>query len=122
MRPALLFGEALAAIIGVKEDPDWQAAMRRRGIEDFDKVQIDPWPAGSFDSPHEDGRRISRCISYLRAEATDNGYAQPIEGVLAFFDFGARQGARGRRPRRRAHAPSTAALPARRGRHRSATT
>ena len=65
MRPALLFGESLAAIIGVKEDPDWQAAMRRRGIEDFDKVQIDPWPAGSFDSPHEDGRRISRCISYL---------------------------------------------------------
>ncbi len=89
MRPALLFGEALAAIIGVKEDPDWQAAMRRRDIEDFDKVQIDPWPAGSFDSPHEDGRRISRCISYLRAEATDNGYAQPIEGVLAFFDSGA---------------------------------
>ena len=89
MRPALLFGEALAAIIGVKEDPDWQAAMRRRGIDDFDKVQIDPWPAGSFDSPHEDGRRISRCISYLRAEATDNGYAQPIEGVLVFFDSGA---------------------------------
>jgi primary-amine oxidase len=89
MRPALLFGEALAAIIGVKEDPAWQAAMRRRGIEDFDRVQIDPWPAGSFDSPHEDGRRISRCISYLRAESTDNGYAQPIEGVLAFFDSGA---------------------------------
>jgi primary-amine oxidase len=89
MRPALLFGEALAAITGVKDDPDWQAAMRRRGIDDFDTVQIDPWPAGSFGSPHEDGRRISRCISYLRAEATDNGYAQPIEGVLAFFDSGA---------------------------------
>ena len=29
MRPALLFGESLAAIIGVKEDPDWQAAMQR---------------------------------------------------------------------------------------------
>ena len=89
MRPALLFGESLAAIIGLKEDPDWQAAMRRRGIDDFDKVQIDPWPAGSFGSPHEDGRRISRCISYLRAESTDNGYAQPIEGVLAYFDSGA---------------------------------
>ena len=91
MRPALLFGEAFAAIVGVKEHPAWQAAMRRRGIDDFDKVQIDPWPAGSFGSPHEDGRRISRCISYLRAEATDNGYAQPIEGVLAFFDSGAGQ-------------------------------
>jgi len=89
MRPALLFGESYSAIVGVKAHPEWQDALRRRGIEDFDKVQIDPWPAGSFDSPHEDGRRISRCISYYRAEATDNGYAQPIEGVIAFFDQGA---------------------------------
>ena len=89
MRPALLFGEALSAIVGVKEHPDWQAALRRRGIENFDLVQIDPWPAGSFGIEHETGRRISRCISYLRAEATDNGYAQPIEGVIAFFDSGA---------------------------------
>ncbi len=63
--------------------------MKLRGIDDFDKVQIDPWPAGSFDSPHEDGRRISRCISYYRDEASDNGYAQPIEGVVVFFDMGA---------------------------------
>ena len=89
MRPALLFGESMMAIIGVKEHPDWQAALRRRGIEDFDLVQIDPWPAGSFGVEHEEGRRISRCISYLREAATDNGYARPIEGVIAFFDQGA---------------------------------
>jgi primary-amine oxidase len=91
MRPALLFGESMYAILGVKEHPDWQAALRKRGIDDFDRVQIDPWPAGSFGVAHEGGRRISRCISYLRAEATDNGYAQPIEGVIAFFDQGARE-------------------------------
>jgi primary-amine oxidase len=89
MRPALLFGESMMAIIGVKESPEWQAALRRRGIDDFDRVQIDPWPAGSFGAEHEPGRRISRCISYVRAEHTDNGYAQPIEGVIAFFDQGA---------------------------------
>lgn len=89
MRPALLFGESMNAIIGVKEHPEWQAALRRRGIEDFDLVQIDPWPAGSFGVAHEEGRRISRCISYLREERTDNGYARPIEGVVAFFDSGA---------------------------------
>ncbi len=91
MRPALLFGESMYAIIGVKEHPEWQAALRRRGIEDFESVQIDPWPAGSFGSEHEAGRRISRCISYLREETTDNGYARPIEGVIAFFDQGARE-------------------------------
>ena len=85
-RPALLFTESMNAIIAVKAHPEWQAAMRRRGIEDFDAVQIDPWPAGSFDSPHEEGRRISRCISYLRDSHTDNGYAHPIEGVIVFHD------------------------------------
>ena len=88
VHPALLFTESMHAIIAVKEHPDWQAAMRRRGIEDFDLVQIDPWPAGTFDSPHEEGRRISRCISYLRESTTDNGYARPVEGVVVFFDQG----------------------------------
>jgi primary-amine oxidase len=88
MRPALLFGESYNAIEGVKANPEWQAAMRARGIEDFDLVQIDPWPAGAFGSPHEQGRRISRCISFVRESPTDNGYARPVEGVIAFFDQG----------------------------------
>jgi primary-amine oxidase len=89
MRPALLFGESFGAITELREHPEWQAALRRRGIDDFDMVQIDPWPAGSFGLGHEDGRRISRCISYLRHTKEDNGYAHPIEGVIAFFDQGA---------------------------------
>jgi len=91
MRPALLFGEAFAAMTGVRANEEWQAALRRRGIEDFDLVQIDPWPAGSFGSPHEDGRRISRCIFYLRESKTDNGYARPIEGLIVYFDMGAHE-------------------------------
>jgi primary-amine oxidase len=89
MRPALLFGESFGAITKVREHPEWQAALRRRGIEDLDLVQIDPWPAGSFGVAHEDGRRISRCIAYHRHSKEDNGYAHPIEGVIAFFDQGA---------------------------------
>ncbi|MFO7590154.1 MAG: primary-amine oxidase [Acidimicrobiia bacterium] len=91
MRPALLFGEAFAAITGVRANEEWQAALRRRGIEDFDLVQIDPWPAGSFGSEHEAGRRISRCISYHRESKTDNGYARPIEGLIVYFDMGAHE-------------------------------
>src|SRR5258706_1358128 len=30
----------------VRADPGWQQAMRKRGISDFAKVQIDPWTAG----------------------------------------------------------------------------
>jgi primary-amine oxidase len=87
MRPGLLFEESLHAILALKEDPQWQAAMRRRGIEDLDSVQIDPWPAGSFDIAHETGRRICRCLCYLREEPHDNGYAKPIEGVIGFVDM-----------------------------------
>jgi primary-amine oxidase len=89
VRPALLFGESFGAITKVREHPAWQAALRRRGIDDFELVQIDPWPAGSFGVAHEDGRRISRCIAYQRHSKEDNGYAHPIEGVIAFFDQGA---------------------------------
>ena len=89
MRPALMFGESMVTISAVKEHPDWQAAMRRRGITDFAHVQLDPWPAGNFGLALEDGRRISRVLSYLRESKTDNGYARPIEGVLVFFDMSA---------------------------------
>ena len=61
--------------------------MRKRGIEDLDTVQIDPWPAGSFGVSHEEGRRICRCLFYVRHTPEDNGYAHPIEGVVAFVDM-----------------------------------
>ena len=90
MRPALLFDDAYRATIALRESPEWQAAMERRGITDFEKVQIDPWPTGNFGNPIEDGRRITRCLSYYREDPSDNGYARPIEGVIATVD-----GARG---------------------------
>ena len=86
VRPALLFDDSYRATIALREDPDWQKAMARRGITDFDKVQIDPWPTGDFGRPLEEGRRIARCLSYYREEPTDNGYARPIEGVIATVD------------------------------------
>ena len=51
----------------VKADPQWQDAMRKRGIDDFDLVQVDPWPAGGY--PPEgvpEGTRMMRAISFLR--------------------------------------------------------
>lgn len=72
----------------VKEDPGWQAAMRKRGVEDFSLVQIDPWPAGGF-PPDEipEGTRMMRAISFVREFAADNGYARPVEGLIAFVDL-----------------------------------
>ncbi len=88
MRPALLMGESFMAILACKEHPDYVAAMARRGITDLELVQIDPWPAGTFGYEVEAGRRIARCISFLRETDDDNGYARPIEGVIAHVDLG----------------------------------
>jgi len=72
----------------VKEDPGWQAAMRKRGVEDFTHTQIDPWPAGGF-PPEEipEGTRMMRAISFVRDSKTDNGYAHPVEGLMAYVDL-----------------------------------
>jgi primary-amine oxidase len=86
VRPALLFDDSYRAILALREHPGWQQAMHRRGITDLEKVQIDPWPTGNFGNPLEEGRRICRCLSYFREEPTDNGYARPVEGVLATVD------------------------------------
>jgi primary-amine oxidase len=90
VRPTLLMHEAATAIGSIRVHPEYLAALARRGItaDMIDQVQIDPWPAGVFGYECEDGRRISRCISFLRETPTDNGYARPIEGLIVHFDNG----------------------------------
>jgi primary-amine oxidase len=88
MRPALLMTEAINAIFTTKEHPEYIAALARRGVTDLDAVQIDPWPAGAFGYEAEEGRRIARCISFVREDETDNGYARPVEGLIVHFDMG----------------------------------
>jgi primary-amine oxidase len=85
--PPLLFDECMVAIDAVRSDPRWQASMAARGITDLADVQIDPWPPGYFGLPVDDGRRLARCVTYLRDAPTDNGYAHPVEGLLAVVDL-----------------------------------
>jgi primary-amine oxidase len=75
--------EALPDI--VKADSRWQEAMRKRGINDFDKVQIDGWAVGQVAAAHEGGRLL-RALSYFKGEDV-NFYGQPIEGVVALVNM-----------------------------------
>ena len=88
MRPALLVTEVLNAMGAVAAHPEYLAALALRGIDDVGKVQIDPWPAGAFGLETEAGRRIARCVSFLRPTPEANGYARPIEGLLVDVDLG----------------------------------
>ena len=88
VRPPLQMEESIMVLAALYDHPEWNAALDRRGVVDRSLVQIDPWPAGTFGLGHEEGRRITRCLAYLRESKEDNGYARPLEGLLAFVDMG----------------------------------
>src|ERR1700753_1524233 len=46
VQPQITVEEFMACEQVVQADPDWQAAMRRRGVEDFMLTMSDPWAAG----------------------------------------------------------------------------
>ena len=81
------------AITLTKSNAQWLQAVAARGIdistdEAVALIQIDPWPAGGY--AHESipqGHRALRCIAFVRENATDNGYARPIHGLIAHVDL-----------------------------------
>ena len=82
------FSDAVNAVLITKQDEGWQAAMKQRGITDFENVQIDPWPSGGFVHPDVPaGHRVHRAISFVREDKTDNGYARPVQGLIAHVDL-----------------------------------
>jgi primary-amine oxidase len=84
----LLFAELYMAIQLIKADERWQAAMRKRGVEDFELTQIDPWPMGSQGlAIEEGGRRLVRAMSYSLDDPGDNAYAHPVENLVVIVDL-----------------------------------
>lgn len=86
-QPSMLLEELFAVEEIVKADPDWRAAVRRRGVTNIDLVQVDPFSAGNFGFEAERGRRLVRAPAYARQHPRDNGYAHPLEGLIAYVDL-----------------------------------
>jgi primary-amine oxidase len=82
------FEEFMACEDVVRRDPEWQAAMRLRGVEDFSLAMVDPW-AASYTGPQDapETRRIARPLTWVRSEPGDHGYARPIEGLVCVVDL-----------------------------------
>lgn len=71
------------------DDPAYQAAMAKRGIDTAEKlanVFVTPLTPGSFGLP-EESRRIVKAQMYYVEGAGINLYARPIEGVQAIIDL-----------------------------------
>ena len=82
------FADVVEAVRITKADAGWQAAMRKRGVDSFEHVQIDPWPAGGYRHPNiPEGHRAHRAIAFVREHKTDNGYARPVQGLIAHVDL-----------------------------------
>ncbi|ATY12476.1 tyramine oxidase [Amycolatopsis sp. AA4] len=69
------------------KDEAWNAAMRRRGVDEPRSVRISALSAGCFDIPGEAGLRLVRCLAFLQLNKDDNLWAHPIDGVVAYVDL-----------------------------------
>jgi primary-amine oxidase len=85
-QPGMTITEIGEAIEVIKANPDYQAALARRGVTDMSLVLIDCWPNGNFGFEEDNTRRLTRGLSWVRRFPEDNAYARPIEGVVAVVD------------------------------------
>jgi len=69
----------------VRADPQWRAAMARRGLTDVTKIRTCPLTAGSFGD--EDGRRMVRVLAFVQSDEHDYAWSHPVDGVAAFLDL-----------------------------------
>jgi primary-amine oxidase len=65
----------------IRADEGWRAAMNKRGITNYDDVQIDAWAPALPDKA-----RLVRGLSFYKA-GSNNFYGRPIEGVVALVDM-----------------------------------
>jgi primary-amine oxidase len=86
-QPAIVLDEFFECEAAVRADPGWQAALRRRGVTDFSLAMVDSWSAGNFGIEGEKGRRLSRTLTWVRKNPTDNGYARPVANLIAVVDL-----------------------------------
>ncbi|HWK22955.1 MAG TPA: primary-amine oxidase [Ureibacillus sp.] len=87
VQPSIMPEEFLECENLVKNHPDFKAALKKRGIEDSNLIMVDPWSAGYFNIPENEGKRIARAICWEKKFEDDNGYAYPLTGIVVYVDL-----------------------------------
>lgn len=91
VQPSIMLDEFFECENVLKNDPEFQAALNKRGITNYDLLMVDPWSAGNYGQKEESSLRLSRALTWVRSEEGDNGYAHPVEGLLALVDLNTMQ-------------------------------
>ncbi|MHB8695991.1 MAG: primary-amine oxidase, partial [Solirubrobacteraceae bacterium] len=84
VQPRIMAEEFVECEEMLKRHPEFLAALAKRGITDPEMLMIDPWSAGGELGVET---RLSRALTWVRSEPGDNGYARPVEGLIAFVDL-----------------------------------
>ena len=87
VQPRIMADEVVECEAVIKANPEFQSALKKRGITNLDLVMVDPWVPGNFGFKDEQGIRLSRSLCWLRASPTDNAYARPIDGLVPVVDL-----------------------------------
>jgi primary-amine oxidase len=86
VQPSIMGEDFMLAGLIVNNDPNWQAALAKRGINDYKNVQVDSWSAGWFGWQDEANIRVVRGIPFYRGTGK-NAYARPIDGLIVYIDL-----------------------------------
>ncbi len=88
VQPAVFGSEFADADAIVRANPQWRAAMQRRGVNPG-QVYIDIWAPGELPAADDEappGTRLLRAISFFSGNLP-NPYDRPIEGVVVTVDM-----------------------------------
>jgi primary-amine oxidase len=92
VQPTLSADEQVECEQAVLRSPEFRAALEKQyGVSDTSLVMVDIWSAGYYGQEEERTRRLTRPLCFLRSDATDNGYARPIEGIRPVVDLNSMQ-------------------------------
>jgi primary-amine oxidase len=96
VQPPITIDEMAECEEAARRSPAFQAALAKRGVTDMGLVMVDAWSAGHYgnEPPEDRGKRLCRALCWVRSEATDNGYARPIEGLIVVVDLNRKEVAR----------------------------
>jgi primary-amine oxidase len=86
-RPMIQLEQFMQIESVVRAHPDFIAACAKRGLTDMSMICVDPWSAGNFGIPGEEGGYLSHVFCWLRLRENENFYAHPIEGLNALVDI-----------------------------------
>jgi len=88
VQPSIMLEEFMTVDEVVRKDPRWQAALRRRGVTNFEMAITDAWSCGYYseiDGPEKG--RFCRPLTWIRPGPGEHVYARPIEGLIVKFDL-----------------------------------